>query len=249
MSGHESDGISEVFDDALRFGLTAAGRAAETRIRAREQQLRDAQAQGEQAERELRSRLDGERAAARAELSPIYHEQWWEHAPPAQIQRAWETASQWRELDPAAHRAAEHIRSQLRDRYNLDVAQLPTAPAAQERQVAPSRGQATREQTQAAALLAHAERVDKTDPPDRTLEGPDATPPPYDSPRRRELLAQQLTGAGIEPDAIQARMLADISQAHPPQHAVAELPVLNSTPSRARSGGARRAISRPEQGR
>jgi len=246
MSGHESDGISEVFDDALRFGLTAAGRVAETRIRQREQQLRDAQAQGEQAARELRGRLDGERAAARAELAPIHREQWWEHAQPAQIARAWETATQWRELDPAAQRAAEHIRGQLRDRYDINVDELPAADAALEGDAEPRSVQAARDQTQATALLIHADRAD---PPDRTLEGHDASPPPYDSPRRRELLAQQLTAAGIEPDAVQARMLADISQAHPPQHAVAELPVLNSTPSRAPSAGARRAINRPDQGR
>jgi len=249
MSVHESDGISEVFDDALRFGLTAAGRAAETRIRAREQQLRDAQAQGEQAERELRSRLDGERAAARAELSPIYHEQWWEHAPPEQIARAWETARQWRELDPDVQRAAGHIRGQLRDRYNIDVDQLPAADAALKGDAEPRSVQAARDQTQATALLTHADRVDGTQEPDRRLEGPDATPPPYDSPRRRELLAQKLTAAGIEPDAVQARMLADISQAHPPQQAVAEPPVLNSTPSRAQNAGARQAISRSERGR
>jgi len=249
MSVHESDGISEVFDDALRFGLTAAGRVAETRLRQREQQLRDAQAQGEQAARELRGRLDGERAAARAELSPIYREQWWEHAPPAQIARAWETATQWRELDPDAHRAAEHIRGQLHDRYDLDVDQLPAAHTGPKGDAEPRRAQAAREQTQATALLTHAERTDRTAEPNRTLEVPDASPPPYDSPRRRELLAQQLTAAGIEPDAVQARMLADISQAHPPQQAVAELPVLNSTPSRARSAGARHAIKQQEQGR
>jgi len=249
MSGHESDGISEVFDDALRFGLTAAGRIAETRIRQREQQLRDAQAQSEHAARELRARLDSERAAARAELSPIYHEQWWEHAPPAQIQRAWETASQWRELDPAALRAAEHIRGQLRDRYAINVDELPAADAALQGAAEPRSVHAAREQTQATALLIHADRADRTDEPNRTLEGPDASPPPYDSPRRRELLAQKLTAAGIKPDAVQARMLADISQAHPPQHAVAELPVLNSTPSRAPSAEARRAINRPDRSR
>jgi len=247
MSVHESDGISEVFDDALRFGLTAAGRVAETRIRQREQQLRDAQAQGEQAERELRSRLDGERAAARAELSPIYHEQWWEHAPPEQIARAWETATQWRELDPDVQRAAGHIRGQLRDRYDIDVDQLPAADIALEGDAESRRAQAAREQ--ATALLTRAERVDRTDEPNRTLEGHDASPPPYDSPRRRELLAQKLTAAGIEPDAIQARMLADISQAHPPQQAVADTPALNPTPGRARSVGARHAISRSDRGR
>ncbi len=249
MSGHESDGISEVFDDALRFGLTAAGRIAETRIRAREQQLRDAQAQGEQAERELRGRLDGERAAARAELSPIYREQWWEHAPPAQIARAWQTANQWRELDPDAQRAAEHIRGQLHDRYAINIDELPAANAALQGDAEPRRVHAARDQTQATALLIHADRADRTDEPNRTLEDPDASPPPYDSPRRRELLAQKLTAAGIEPDAVQARMLADISQAHPPQQAVAELPVLNSTPSRAPSAGARHAIKQQEQGR
>jgi len=149
MSGHESDGISEIFDDALRFGLTAAGRVAETRIRQREQQLKDAQAQSEQAARELRARLDGERAAARAELSPIYREQWWEHGQPAQIARAWETANQWRELDPHAQRAAEHIRGQLRDRYDINVDQLPAAHTGPKGDAESPCAQVAREQTQA----------------------------------------------------------------------------------------------------
>lgn len=246
MSVHESDGISEVFDDALRFGLTAAGRAAETRIRAREQQLRDAQAQGEQAERELRSRLDGERAAARAELSPIYHEQWWEHAPPEQIARAWRPPANGASLTPTSS-APPGTSAASSATAIIDVDQLPAADVALEEDAEPRRAQAAREQ--ATALLTRAERVDRTDEPNRTLEARDTSEPPYDSPRRRELLAQKLTAAGIEPDAIQARMLADISQAHPPQQAVADTPALNPTPGRARSVGARHAISRSDRGR
>lgn len=225
MSLHESDGISEVFDDALRLGLTAAGRVAETRIRRREQQLRDAAAHSDQAKEETLARIQAERAAARAELAPVYRDQWWDQAQPADIQRAWETASQWRDLDPEAARAGEQIRGELRDRYEIDVDNLNSAAGGQPiaegvLHTEPERVQTRREQTQAAAVNQLAARLD----------------------------AAQLTAAGVAPDAIEARDLGEISQAYPPEQAVADSP---SGPPKPRARGAQtsRAIKRQERGR
>ncbi len=248
MSVHESDGISEVLDDALRLGLTAAGRIAETHIRQREQQLTHAQNQSEHATRQLQTRLDSERAAARAELAPIYRTQWWEHAQPADIQRAWQAASQWRELDPDAQRASEHIAGQLHDRYNIDVDQLPHNSAAKGA-IKDERAQARRDQGTATALLSRTDRADTAAEPPRTPEPNDASQPAYDTPQRREQLAEDLAGAGVAPDAIQARVLDDVSQAWPPEHAVDSNRDRKPNASRGRGATARRAVNRQERGR
>ncbi len=248
MSVHESDGISEVLDDALRLGLTAAGRIAETHIRHREQQLTHAQTQSEHATRQLRARLDSELAAARAELAPIYRPQWWEHAQPTDIERAWQTASQWRELDPDAQRASEHIAGQLRDRYDIDVNQLShnaAAAGANEDE----RAQARRDKGTATALLSRADRADTGREPPQTPEPNHANQPAYDTPQRREQLADKLTGAGVTPDAIQARILDDVSQAWAPHHAVDHDPSPARKTTHGRGASGRRTASRQERGR
>ena len=67
MAEPETDGIAEVFDDGMRLAITAAGRPAEQRIRERERQLREAQAESDQTARELQGRIDGAAAFGLAE--------------------------------------------------------------------------------------------------------------------------------------------------------------------------------------
>ena len=67
MAEPETDGIAEVFDDGTRLAITAAGRPAEQRIRERERQLREAQAESDQTARELQGRIDGAAAFGLAE--------------------------------------------------------------------------------------------------------------------------------------------------------------------------------------
>lgn len=249
MSVHESDGVSEVLDDALRLGLTAAGRIAETHIRQREQQLTDAQTQSQHATRQLHARLDGERAAARAELEPIYRAEWWEQAQPADIERAWQTASQWRELDPDAQRAAGQITAQLRDRYDIDVDQLPHDATSPTRTDEQQQTQTRREQGTATALLGRAERADTTAEAHQTRPASDGRQPAYDTPERREQLADKLAGAGVTPDAIEARILDDVSHAWPPENAVDGNHDQAPEARRNRGAQARRAVNRQERGR
>ena len=78
----ESDGIEEAFDGQLRIAVTAAGRMGETLARAREDAARRARAQSEQEARELSSRFEAEKRAARVELGSVYRSDWWDRATP-----------------------------------------------------------------------------------------------------------------------------------------------------------------------
>ena len=117
----ESDGIEEAFDGQLRIAVTAAGRIGEALARAREDAARRAQAQSEQEARELSSRFEAEKRAARVELGSVYRSDWWDRATPEQIGGALTTARAWGSEDPEAVRAEGRIRDELRTRYGVDV--------------------------------------------------------------------------------------------------------------------------------
>ena len=120
----ESDGIEEAIEGMSRVGLTIAGRLGEQLARTREQELRRAQAAEEQQARELQARYDAERAAARAQLAPVMDNRWWDTATGRDIERVHETASAWKDHDPAARDADEVTREQVQRRYGLDVDNL-----------------------------------------------------------------------------------------------------------------------------
>lgn len=167
----ESDGIEEAIEGMTRVGLTVAGRLGEQLARTREQELRRAQAAEEQQARELQARYDAERAAARAQLAPVMDNRWWDTASGRDIERVHETATAWKDQDPAARDAAEAIRDQVQRRYGLDVDNLGAdeasvaaamAKAERDRDQAQSERTAGRdENAQAAQLLAEADREDR----------------------------------------------------------------------------------------
>lgn len=167
----ESDGIEEAIEGMSRVGLTVAGRLGEQLSRAREQELRRAQAAEEQQARELQARFDAERAAARAQLGPVMDNRWWDTANGRDIERVHETATAWKDHDPAARDAAEVIRDQMQRRYGLDLdnlgadeASVAAALARAERdreQAGQERRAAHDENGQAVQLLAEADREDR----------------------------------------------------------------------------------------
>jgi hypothetical protein len=241
----ESDGLDEVVETMLRTGLTAAGRIGEELARAREQRLRVAQAAEDQQGRELRARLDGERAAARAQLAPALDTRWWDSAKTEDILRVHQTATAWRGQDPMARSAADAIRGQVQQRYGIDVDALGATAdgAAALNEAARAKTQAQEERTaaagenaQASQLLAEAERADKAQresvdvdnaQPEQLTDEAAAT---YDSAERREALAKSLDHIG-DRDAVQARLNADRDQATPPAAALSNR---HSKASRAR---------------
>jgi len=238
----ESDGIEEAIEGMSRVGLTVAGRLGEQLARAREQELRRAQAAEEQQARELQARFDAERAAARAQLAPVTDNRWWDTASGRDVERVHETATAWKEHDPAARDAAEVIRDQVQRRYGLDVdilgaddASVAEALAKAERareQAEQERRAGRNENAEAAQLLAEADREDR----DRERDVTELNQRPeslaeeaglnHDSAERRQELAASLEGVA-DREAVQARLSADQDQATPPSAAVAKAPGRN----------------------
>jgi colicin import membrane protein len=238
----ESDGIEEAIEGMSRVGLTVAGRLGEQLARASEQELRRAQAAEEQQARELQARFDAERAAARAQLAPVVDNRWWDTATGRDIERMHETATAWKDHDPAARDAAEVIRDQAQRRYGLDVdnlgadeASVAEAPAIAERereQAEQERRSGRGENAQASQLLAEADREDRDREQEVTEENqrPEALREEagtrYDSTERRQELAASLEGVA-DREAVQARLSADQDQGTPPNAAVAKGPGRN----------------------
>ena len=235
----ESDGIDEAIEGMSRVGLTVAGRLGEQLARAREQELRRAQAAEEQQARELQARYDAERAAARAQLAPVVDNRWWDTASGRDIERVHEAATAWKGHDPAARDAAEVIRAQVQRRYSVDVDNLGVdetsvaealAQAERNREQAEVERRAGRaEDTQAAALLAEADREDQDRERDVTEENQrpetlrEEAGIKYDSAERRQELAASLDGVA-DREAVQARLSADQDQGTPPSAAVVQGP-------------------------
>lgn len=230
----ESDGLDEVVETMLRTGLTAAARIGEELARAREKAAREAAASEDQQGRELTARLEGERAAARAQLAPALDARWWDNAKAEDIVRIHQTATAWKNQDPMARSAADAIREQVQQRYGIDVYALGTGAIgaaalndaartktqAHEERTAPAEGN-----TQAAQLLAEAERADKAHrqnvdsenaQPEQLTDEAAAT---YDSAERREAPAKSLEHIG-DREAVQARLSSDRDQATPPAAAL-----------------------------
>lgn len=236
----ETDGVEEAIEGLSRIALTVAGRLGEQLARAREQELRRAQAAEEQQARELQARFDAERAAARAQLTPVMDNRWWDTAGGRDIERAHETAAAWKDHDPAARAAADAIRDQVHRRYGLDVENL----GADEASVAAALAQAERDREQAQKeraaghddtaqethLLADADREDRDRAHDAEEENQHTEAPrveaslAHDSAERRQELAASLEGVA-DREAVQARLSADKDQGTHPSAAVAKAQV------------------------
>lgn len=266
MAEHEPDGVNETFQSAARVAITAGGLMAERLMRAREQAMRDAQAQSEQHARELQARMDSERAAARAELRPVSSDRWWDEATAEQMGVAWETANAWRDVDRDAAATVEHMRDQLRGRYAIDPDSLDADPGAVQdalerreralRLAREARAQARVEEAVAAPLLVSAGVADRdrdTRDRDRDADGADdeaRAAALYDSAEARREAAAALDGV-VDDETIEARVVADTSHARPAQDAVSTAPGRPPAARRSRGKGSptRTPARRPDRGR
>lgn len=242
----ETDGIDEAVEGLSRTGLAVAARLGEQLVRMREQELRDQQAADEQRARELEARFEAQRAAARAQLAPTADSRWWDQARSADIERVHETATAWKQFDPAAHEAAERIQREVQQRYGIDV----NNPGADERAISEALAQAERDRTEAdrqraagerhgteaAALLAEAGREDQRRAAEAATLNTAAREAGalYDSEERRQSFAASLDGKA-DAETIGARILADRDQATPPAAAVTTAPRKPPAPKRSAS--------------
>lgn len=117
----ENDGMEEALEGGLSMTLTAAGRVGEQIAVRMQNDLARAKARDEEYAAEAAQRLHVQRLAARAQLAPVSDGAWWDHAGPKEIAQAYTTATAWRDLDPEAGQAAEHIRDQVRERFGVDI--------------------------------------------------------------------------------------------------------------------------------
>jgi hypothetical protein len=198
-------------------------------IRQREQAHRDAQAASQQAAREMQTRMDAERAAARASLRTVQLAEWWDRAGPEEIGVAWETANAWRDIDTDAQHTADRMRDELRRRYAIDVDSLDANPAAVQdalerreralRLATQARESARVDEAVAAPLMVAAGLADTGQDRDESARA-DAL---YDSAERRREMAADLEGVA-DAETIDARMVADTNQALPAEEAVTSAP-------------------------
>jgi len=126
----ETDGVGEMFDDSLRIALTIASQFGERVSRLREQMSRMREASAGQEYRELEARFEAERGAARASLTPVQQQEWWNTAGVDDIAQAHETATVWRDHDEIAREVGDMIRLEVSERYGIDVDAPGADPAA-----------------------------------------------------------------------------------------------------------------------
>lgn len=167
----DNDGIADALDGQLRIALTVAAQLGARAARIREELARTRQAQTEQQNRELQARFHAERAAARAELAPVYNSSWWDSASVEQIAGVQETATAWHGIDPQADRAGERIGQEVRDRYGVDVHNLEADPSAvrealaraecSRADAAAERGESAVDVLEAGAFITAAENIDR----------------------------------------------------------------------------------------
>jgi hypothetical protein len=236
----ETDGVGEMFDDSLRVALTMASQFGERISRLREQMSRMREASAQQEYRELESRFEAERGAARASLSPVQHAEWWNTAGVDDIAQAHETATVWRDHDETAREAGDTIRLEVSERYGIDV----DAPGADQAAVAAALRDAERDRAEARVerersgeeltasqiLFANADRHEREaqewaehDWSSGDFDGADIAELDYDSSERRRQFAASLEGKAGQ-KTIDARILADGENAKHPREAVRTQP-------------------------
>lgn len=114
--------VEDVLEGMLRQSLAAGTQLAEQVARARQQYLRNAAQQAEQATVEGQRSLAADRALMQSVLVPTTRDDWWDKAQPDQIVQAHVLAEAWKDYDPAALAASEKIKSEVKSRYGIDTA-------------------------------------------------------------------------------------------------------------------------------
>lgn len=225
----QPDGLDESFESHLTLAVTLAGRAGMAAGQVLAQRARNAEVVREAEGRRLADRLEAERAAARSSVVGVEGDRWWDRATPEKIAQVWQTTQTWRDLDPDLARVGDEIVEQVQARYGVDVRdarpdldalrQVLAEQSAEQERAASQRRTAGRDNVEAVVLLAEADGAEREGDPDGAVATEQQSEVAYDSVGRREALAARLEGA-VEPDAAQARVLADASQAKPPSAAL-----------------------------
>jgi colicin import membrane protein len=165
------------------------------------------------------------------------------------IEQAHQTATAWKAYDPEAAQASELIRKQVQARSGIDEdnsgADEASVSAALTR-VQQARTEAENERTKASAARTDeavvGAAVAGANGQDQAAEKAQDEPS-YDSPERRQQLAESLEGKG-DHEAVNSRLLADKHQGTPPAAAVAQKPSLAKTSKMSKQGGREKSLER-----
>lgn len=242
MSETEVDEMRREFSTVVRVAMQTALRIAEDAARRREQQLRESHKHSEQRGREMRERFIAERAAIEVQLRSVFETRWYDNIDPQRLAQTYAQAQAWAHHSPLAKAAADELRTQVQNRYGFDIAKpQPTANADKERQAA----------TQAVNQAQRVERESEQTPAVGSDESPVAHAEAefgYDSPERDAALNWELRDAGLDDEAVTARVEAGKDQAAPPTEAVSRTTGKEPRGRRAR-GPRSRSIERFHPGR
>jgi hypothetical protein len=116
-----SDGMDEELTALVRMAAAQAALIIEEIARALERNARMAEAQAQARRAEDQRRLDAELAAMHAQVRPALRDEWWKKATPERIGTTYETAAAFEPYNEIARQAAERIRAEVRERYDVDV--------------------------------------------------------------------------------------------------------------------------------
>lgn len=204
----ESDGVEETVSQTMRVAVTAAARAGEALMRLRQAESQRAAEESQARAQELQERLDAEMLAARTAYRGVDDPAWWASASPQDVANAYETATAWRDVDEEAARVQARIEAEVLERYgvNLDATTGDVATTLEERTASSAQEQDS--EVDAAVYAAAAERADA--PAELA----------WDSRERREETAGDLSAQIKDERAVEAKMRADVAQAHPAADAV-----------------------------
>jgi len=158
--------------------------------------------------------------------------QWWDKASREDVVATWQLAHTWRE-DPAAARAIERMREEVKTRYGADVGTgsdgrqvdgLLQQASADHYRSNEERNRAQQEQAEAHRIVAQADRADQAQDgivpasePERLEAQAEVT---YDSAERRQQRADELERAGVDKETAVGVVRADVGQGRPATDAV-----------------------------
>lgn len=191
--------------------------------------------------------IEAEKQTQGAVNSLTRKDRWWETATPQQAATAYARAAAWREEDPTAAATAARVRDEMRNRWGVDPEDILRQARQHDARARGEEGQAL--QLVNEADLTHeredAARDQQANDRRRDLDG-DGHPEAHsaitdediaalkwdtaearatmagawDSPERRQKLAEQMRRDGLSEEAIQSRITADRGVGEPPQAAV-----------------------------
>jgi hypothetical protein len=204
----ESDGVEETISQTMRVAITAAARAGEALMRMRQAESQRAAEESQARAQELQERLDAEMLAARSTYRGVDDPAWWASASPQDVAKAYETATVWHDVDEEAARVQARIEAEVLERYgvDLDTTTGDVATKLEERTASP-----VQEQDRGVDAAVYAAAAERADAPAELA---------WDSRDRRAETARDLSAKIKDERAVEAKMRADVAQAHPAVDAV-----------------------------